>query len=96
MKMCLNRIFMNWLILGFFNSLALFAIGAVHEILGMGSLFGVALFHEGFQPWLVMLLPSGGFFTLAGWLLLKSWLEERRESSPAPSPASGPGAEATP
>jgi electron transport complex protein RnfE len=58
--------------------LALLCLGAVREILGSGSLFGVSLFHEGFQNWVVMILPSGGFFTLAGWLLLFNWLSERR------------------
>jgi electron transport complex protein RnfE len=59
-------------------TVALFCLGAVREILGNGSLFGVALFHAGFQPWVVMVLPSGGFFTLAGWLLLFNWVRERR------------------
>jgi electron transport complex protein RnfE len=59
-------------------TLALLCLGAVREILGSGSLFGIGLFHEGFQPWVVMVLPSGGFFTLAGWLLLIQWLEQRR------------------
>ena len=58
---------------------ALFSLGAVREILGNGTLFGVALFHEGFQPWVIMVLPSGGFFSLAGWLLLFNWVRERRE-----------------
>ena len=48
---------------------ALLCLGAVREILGSGSLFGIALFHDRFQAWVVMILPSGGFFTLAGWLL---------------------------
>jgi electron transport complex protein RnfE len=26
-----------------------------------------------------MILPSGGFFTLAGWLLLFNWLKQRKE-----------------
>jgi len=26
-----------------------------------------------------MILPSGGFFTLAAWLLLFNWLEQRKE-----------------
>jgi len=60
-------------------TVALFSLGAVREILGSGTLFGVALFHTGFQPWVVMILPSGGFFTLAGWLLLFNWLQQRRE-----------------
>jgi electron transport complex protein RnfE len=62
--------------LGF--SLALFCLGAVREILGHGSLFGVALFHQGFQGWVVMILPSGGFFTLAAWLLVFEGWRARR------------------
>jgi electron transport complex protein RnfE len=57
---------------------ALFSLGAVREILGNGTLFGLPLFHDGFQPWVVMILPSGGFFTLAGWLLLFNALQQRR------------------
>jgi len=62
--------------LGF--TLALLCLGAVREILGSGSLFGVELFGDRYQEWVVMILPSGGFFSLAGWLLLFNWLERRR------------------
>ncbi len=62
---------------------ALLCIGAVREILGSGSLLGVQLFHEAFQPWVVMILPSGGFFTLAGWLLLFNHLAQRRARAAA-------------
>jgi len=61
-------------------TLALFCLGAVREVLGDGSLFGVALFPDGFEPWIVMILPSGGFFTLAAWLLLIRYLQRRRET----------------
>ena len=57
---------------------ALLCLGAVREILGSGTLFGVQLFHDRFQDWVMMVLPAGGFFTLAGWLLLFNWLRERR------------------
>ncbi len=67
---------------------ALFSLGVVREILGSGTLFGIPLFHEGFQPWVVMILPSGGFFSLAGWLLLFNWLRERRARE-APLAAEG-------
>jgi len=59
---------------------ALLCLGSVREILGSGSLFGVSLFGAGFQPWSIMLLPGGGFFTLAGWLLLFAHLKERRRA----------------
>jgi electron transport complex protein RnfE len=64
-------------------TLALFSLGAVRELLGSGTLFGVAVLPAGFQPWVVMVLPSGGFLTLAGWLLLFSWLRRRRAAPPA-------------
>ncbi len=64
-------------------TLALFCLGGVREILGNGSLFGVALFPAGFEPWVVMILPGGGFFTLAAWLLLINHLKRRRESAAA-------------
>ena len=64
-------------------TLALLSLGGVREVLGSGTLFGVAVLPEGFEPWVVMILPSGGFLTLAGWLVLFSWLRQRR-SAPAP------------
>ncbi|MGF1509826.1 MAG: electron transport complex subunit RsxE [Myxococcota bacterium] len=59
---------------------ALFCLGAVREILGSGSFFGISVFPESFQPWVIMILPSGGFFTLAGWLLLFNLLKARKTS----------------
>jgi electron transport complex protein RnfE len=57
---------------------ALFCLGAVREVLGSGSLFDVRLFGDGYQEWVVMLLPSGGFFSLAAWLLLFGAVRARR------------------
>jgi electron transport complex protein RnfE len=57
---------------------ALFCMGAVREILGFGSFLGVRIMPEGFEPWSVMILPPGGFFTLGGWLLVFNWLKERK------------------
>jgi electron transport complex protein RnfE len=70
---------MDGLGMGIGFAFALFCLGAVREILGAGSLFDVQLFHDSFQDWVVMILPSGGFFTLAGWLLLFNWLKQRKE-----------------
>ncbi len=64
--------------LGF--AIGLFALGSVREILGAGTLFGISLFGHDFQPWVVMVLPPGGFFVLGGWLLLFSWLERRKKN----------------
>jgi electron transport complex protein RnfE len=68
---------MDGLGMGIGFAFALFSIGAVREIFGAGSLFGMQLFHDGFQDWVVMVLPSGGFFTLAGWLMLFNWIKQR-------------------
>jgi len=74
----IGRSLLDGLGMGAGFTFALFCLGAVREALGSGSLFGVPLFHEGFQPWVVMILPSGGFFTLGGWLLLFNWLKQRK------------------
>jgi electron transport complex protein RnfE len=58
--------------------LALTMLGGIREVLGSGSLFGVALFGESFEPWVVMILPPGGFFTLSGLLVLFAKWERRK------------------
>lgn len=60
-------------------TIGLLALGCVREILGAGKLFGIALFGESFQPWVVMVLPPGGFFVLGAWLLLFAALERRKQ-----------------
>lgn len=62
--------------LGF--TFALSCLGALREILGNGSLLGFQIFHSSFQEWVVMILPAGGFFTLAIWLLLFNILKKRK------------------
>ena len=59
-------------------TIGLCALGSVREILGSGSLFGVRLFGESFAPWVIMVLPPGGFFVLGAWLLLFSWRARRK------------------
>ena len=76
-KNTLKRSVLDGLGMGIGFVVALLCLGAVREILGSGALFGVPIFPEQFQPWVVMILPSGGFFTLAGWLLLFNHLKQR-------------------
>ena len=80
-KNSVGRSILDGLGMGLGFTFALLCLGAVREILGSGSLFGVELFHDRFQDWVVMILPSGGFFTLAGWLLLFNWMKKRREGA---------------
>jgi electron transport complex protein RnfE len=71
----------NALGMGLGFTFALLCLGVVREMLGAGSLFGVDLFGPRFEPWVVMVLPPGGFIVLGGWLLLFEWLRERREAA---------------
>ena len=57
---------------------ALFLLGCIREILGSGSLFGVSLFGPNFEPWVIMILPPGGFLTLGLLLALFAFVKERR------------------
>ncbi len=43
---------------------ALMVLGGVREILGSGTLLGISLFGDFFNPMLVMILPAGAFLTL--------------------------------
>lgn len=67
--------------MGFGFVFALFCLGSVREILGNGSLFGFPIFPESFQEWIVMILPAGGFFTLASWLLLFNYFKLKKAKS---------------
>lgn len=58
---------------------ALFALGSVREILGEGKFFGIDLFGSEYEPWVIMILPPGGFLTLGLLLLFFSWVKERKE-----------------
>ena len=78
MKATINAVGMG---IGF--TIGLFALGSVREIFGAGTLFGISLFGPDFQPWVVMVLPPGGFFVLGGWLLLFNWLKSRTPPAPA-------------
>ncbi len=53
--------------LGF--TLALLCLGVVREILGSGTIFAISIVPASFEKWVVMVLPSGGFFVLALWML---------------------------
>jgi electron transport complex protein RnfE len=53
--------------LGF--TFALTCLGTIREVLGAGTFLGVSLFGKNFEPWVLFLLPPGGFISLAVWLL---------------------------
>lgn len=67
--------------LGF--TFAMLCIGIPREILGSGSLFNIPLFGESFEPWVVMILPPGGFFMLGFLLLGFNWYAQRKKAGQA-------------
>ncbi|MCF8238450.1 MAG: electron transport complex subunit RsxE [Saprospiraceae bacterium] len=67
--------------LGF--TIALLMIGIVRELLGNGSLFDIPIFGTSFEPWIIMILPPGGFFTLGFLLLLFNAVALRRAKANA-------------
>ena len=63
--------------LGFTASLSL--LSAIREILGRGSLLNHDLFGPRFEPWVFMVMPPGGFFTLGLVLLGLAFFIELRK-----------------
>lgn len=56
---------------------AIFCMGTIREILGSGSFLGIDLFGPNFEPWVVMILPGGGFFVLGVLILFFNTIRER-------------------
>lgn len=61
-------------------AVALLMLGIVREVLGFGTLFGAQVMPDSFEPWVVMILPPGGFLTLGLLLLGLNWIQERTQS----------------
>lgn len=74
----LSTTLINSLGMGAGFTIALLCLGTVRELLGNGTLLGFPIFSGEFQPWVIMILPPGGFFVLGTWLLLFSWLKQRK------------------
>ena len=58
---------------------AMLCIGIPREVLGSGSLFNIPLFGAHFEPWVIMILPPGGFFMLGFLLLGFNWYSQRKK-----------------
>ena len=66
--------------LGF--TFALTCLGTVREVLGAGTFLGFHVLWPNFEPWVLFLLPPGGFISLAMWLLtftaFRQWSSRRK------------------
>lgn len=56
----------------------LLMMSSVREVLGNGTLMGMHVMPSGFEPWVIMVLPPGGFFTIAMYLFIFGWWKERQ------------------
>ncbi len=63
--------------LGF--TMTLTVLGAIRELLGNGTVFGVQLMPSFFEPWIVMILPAGAFLTLGLMLGSVNIITRKRE-----------------
>lgn len=67
-------------------TLALLMMGVPRELLGNGTLFEIRVMPASFEPWVIMMLPPGGFFMIGFLLLGANWRQARRERA-MPRPA---------
>jgi len=64
-------------------AIALLTIGTFREILGSGTILGINVMGSNFEPWVVFVLPPGGFFTIGFLLLGLNWYERRKKQRAA-------------
>jgi Na+-translocating ferredoxin:NAD+ oxidoreductase subunit E len=56
----------------------LIVLGSFREILGSGSVFGISIMGDWFDPWMVMILPPGAFLGLGFLIAITNWINDRR------------------
>ena len=61
-------------------TIALLLMGIPREVLGSGTFLGMQVMPRSFEPWVVMVLPPGGFFMIAALLLVANWHDLRKKS----------------
>lgn len=68
-------------------------VGTVRELLGQGTWLGMRVMPHSFEPWVIMNLPPGGFFSFGFVLLGLAWWAERKKRRATlrfPAPAHAP------
>lgn len=73
-----KRAFADAMGMGVGFTITLSAISAFRELLGSGSLLGFNVLGPRFEPWVVMVMPPGGFLTLGILFLIMGWQMEQK------------------
>ena len=74
-------------------TIALLLMGIPREVLGNGTFLGAHVMPASFEPWVVMMLPPGGFLMIGVLLLIVNWHDlrkiarQKRSVRAAPAPA---------
>ena len=58
---------------------ALVILGSIREIIGAGTIFGISVFGDWFEPAVLFIMPPGAFITLGFVIALVQKLQHRRE-----------------
>jgi electron transport complex protein RnfE len=83
-KVKVTRALVDGLGMGLGFTLSLTVLSTLRELLGRGTLLGQPVLGAGYEPWVFMVLPPGGFFALGLLLLAVTWVRGRRaRRSPA-------------
>ena len=85
-KQPVHRAVMDALGTGLGFTLGLSIMGAIREVLGNGTFLGVQVMPAAWEPWVIMVLPPGGFLTLGIVLLTLSAFREMRAQRAAVRP----------
>lgn len=64
-------------------TIALLILGTFREVLGSGTVLGISIFGPNFEPWVVFVLPPGGFLTIGFVLLGLNAYQRRKEQRAA-------------
>ncbi len=61
--------------------LALLILSSIREVLGSGTFLGFRVLGNWFDPWIIMILPAGGFITLGVLMAVSVQIERKRRRS---------------
>ena len=60
--------------------ISLFVLGSIREIIGSRTILGYQVLPNGFEPWLIMILPAGAFLTLGLLMGFANMYTERKKN----------------